>query len=128
MKAGYLLSITSWANDGDNYKTITIDGLMEQDVVKVLEVCSLFTSYAFGNIYEGTEAEVSLASAAVLNVLTLNGVVSGEEYNYAKEDCCDYIAQYLGREEGYSFRVFDTYKVYYLPEAAADVTLQFRSV
>lgn len=30
IKAGYRLTVTSWENDADNYRTVSVDGLSEE--------------------------------------------------------------------------------------------------
>lgn len=42
--AGYLLKITTWENDADNYSTTEISGLSKEDVPLYLHLASLFRS------------------------------------------------------------------------------------
>jgi len=57
VKAGYLVKITSWENDGDNYKTVELDGLSEEGMKAYVAFAKLFTKssdrsdYHIGNIY-----------------------------------------------------------------------------
>ena len=124
IKAGYQLVINSWSNDGDNYKDITINGLMEQDVYRIIELCKLFTSDKFGNMYEGTDEEVAEASAAMVVVLN-TWKCSENEIEHATVEAADYMTQYLGCDEYYTFRVFESFKVHYFPTDIEDVTGQF---
>jgi hypothetical protein len=44
LKPGYLLKITTWENDGDNYNTKELHGLSEMETNFVIDVCELFYS------------------------------------------------------------------------------------
>lgn len=58
IEPGYMLKITTWENDADNYNTLTKTGLTKEDTIFYIKVAKLFIScnnrdakenYAFGN-------------------------------------------------------------------------------
>lgn len=50
MKPGYQLQVTSWENDGDNYKTEITSGLTEDELRLRLFICAAFGFDHGGNI------------------------------------------------------------------------------
>lgn len=71
IKAGYRLSVVSWENDGDNYRTVIHDGLTEDKVKFILKLLSLITDSrcnnknSFGNIYDTYETDLAELSKAI---------------------------------------------------------------
>ena len=63
--AGYRLSVTSWENDGDNYRTEIISGLSDEQVRLRIALLKLFERKgAFGNEYSmDTEKNDALPEA-----------------------------------------------------------------
>ena len=62
VKQGYLLKITTWENDADNYNSATLDGLTEKQVEFYVAVAKMHYSInrhqgCFGNMYEPSEEE-----------------------------------------------------------------------
>lgn len=54
--AGYSLSVKTWENDGDNYKTVIKYGLSFTEAKFLIDICKMFISKSeggFGNIYNG---------------------------------------------------------------------------
>lgn len=62
--AGYRITVTSWENDADNYRTLTKEGLSLGDARFVRDLCKMLSesSWAgpefFGNMYEPSEEEI----------------------------------------------------------------------
>lgn len=44
IKAGYRLTVTSWENDADNYRTVSVDGLSEEHCRELVRLCELLYS------------------------------------------------------------------------------------
>lgn len=44
IKSGYRIVVTSWENDGDNYKDVITDGLTETDLNFLLQIAANFSS------------------------------------------------------------------------------------
>lgn len=129
IKAGYQITITSWENDGDNYNNITLSGLTKARVTYIIAMCKLFTSTKHGNLYDSycNSAEVSLAQidmAALASAYT--DVVDSDELDCLFLEPVEYMTQFLGNGEYFTFRVFDSYKVHYIPVDIADVTHEFQ--
>ena len=62
VKQGYLLKITTWENDADNYNSATLDGLTPAQVEFYVAVAKMHYSGSsqkgcFGNMYEPSEEE-----------------------------------------------------------------------
>ena len=135
--AGYRLSVVSWENDGDNYRTEVLEGLTAEQVKFYVAVCKLFYSEngysrndktCFGNMYEPSEAELQEAYAAVKQVAeSFRGLVATEELDNAIEDPLDFIAKFISYSPDYTTRVFESCKVEYTPCAIIlqDVTADF---
>lgn len=72
-KAGYLIRITSWENDGDNYNKKEVSGLTKEQAKETVAFSKLFKSKnsvtmdAIGNISDPNEAELEKVKQAFLN-------------------------------------------------------------
>ena len=124
IKAGLQLVISSWENDGDNYKDVTISGLSEARTKMIISICKEFTSNKFGNMRDDN---VDVASNTVVTILEDNiDVLEADELACAREEICEYMSTYLGSSEFYDFRVFDSFKVFYIPQDIDEVTSYFQ--
>ena len=141
--AGYRVTITSWENDADNYKTTIHEGLTKPRVEYMIELCKLFVSQnrdknAFGNMYDPSEHEVSKAVNAVRALMRKHQAVLTEDElqildgTAGDEDDIRYnvqemVSEYLDTGEDYAFRVFDGAKVELIPHEIKmeDVSSQF---
>ena len=70
--AGYRITITTWENDADNYKTEVMEGITDINLAKFYcELAELHTSRhdhrkkGFGNLYEPSEREIGDYFAAI---------------------------------------------------------------
>jgi hypothetical protein len=142
--AGYRLSVTSWENDADNYQTTVHEGLEEERVEYILELCKLFKSKkrkgCFGNMYDPSEIEreeVAEAIRAVMEkhraVLTLEEIEVLDtpiipEEEYADEGFSDVVCAFLECSPDYAYRVYERAKVEHIPHEIRmeDVTKQFK--
>lgn len=148
IKKGYQLHITTWENDGDNYKTKVIDGLNKEDTQFYVELASLFTSRnnrankGFGN--GGiTECGDEYHNPCMENVVQAISKVVADNPNASKEitdhyisedfdevyeclveDLLGYTEQYY--DEEYFCRVFESFKAYYFPQDVNEVTEEFK--
>lgn len=125
IKAGYRLTVVSWENDGDNYKTISVDGLTEEfvrfaiDILKLLESRSR-TNGKFGNMYEPSTNEIEKFRKAVEVVLDNHPKMRDEEdWNF--DNIQDLICEYTDPSEYYYTRVVEGMSVEYIPE---EITLE----
>lgn len=135
--AGYRLSIDSWENDGDYRQTEIIEGLSKERVQFLIELLSLFRSESnndgcFGNMYDPDEGEITLAVAAMRQVMDKHrDALEDDEVDYMTDVdqyfFSEMVSTYLGSSENYWSRVFDGVKVEYTPTEIIleDVTDQF---
>lgn len=70
IKAGYRVHVTTWENDGDNYKTKTVEGLTENETHFLVEFCKLFYSGnqqdgCYGNLCHGEVCKHALVKDVV---------------------------------------------------------------
>lgn len=125
-KAGYVVKVTSWENDGDNYATKEINVTTRKDVEHIVKLVKLFTSSSnnsngLGNIYDPNESEVEKIHAAFMKL--------HDEYpefiNTTPEDTEDDIGDYyfdllygigLGGSGEFYTRVLSKVQVLYFPE------------
>lgn len=134
IKAGFMLEITSWENDADNYQTIQISGLTKEKTQLYINIIKLFkcNHYSndgnFGNLYDEYESDtVKKASDAVVALLLAFDEVDGEdERTHALEEISDYMTQFLGCGENFVFRAYDSHKVYFVPTDIEEVTGEFQ--
>lgn len=148
IKKGYQLHITTWENDGDNYKTKVIDGLNKEDTQFYIQLAHLFKSRnnnsfkCFGNggitecgdKYHNSRMEDVVQ--AIHKVVADNPNSSkeitdhyisedfDEVYEYLVEELLSYTESYY--DEQYFCRVFESFKVYYFPEDVNEVTEEFK--
>ena len=136
--AGYRVTITSWENDGDNYKDTIHEGLTKERVEYILELCKLFKSKnrdknCFGNMYEPSPNEYEKAEKAVRVVLekhraTLNHCeLANLEADEGDMDVGEIVNEFLDSSEHYAFRVYHKTKVEHIPHQITmeDVTGDF---
>lgn len=94
---GYLIRVTSWENDADNYNTKEIQVETEQEARTVLALCNLLrsryrVSYAtFGNMYEPSDSDIqgfAIAVAAVPGIKEfVQRVFPGIEEDQENPEC-----------------------------------------
>jgi hypothetical protein len=119
IKAGYRLTVVSWENDGDNYKTISVDGLTEEFVQFAVDVLGLLKG-KFGNMYEPSTNEIEKFRKAVEVVLDNHPKMRDEEdWNF--DNIQDLICEYTDPSEYYYTRVVEGMSVEYIPE---EITLE----
>ena len=128
IKAGYQITIDSYSNDGDNRNSITISGLTKARTQYIIAMCKLFTSQKHGNMCDAyhDSPEVALAKidmAAVASAYT--DVLESDELESLLEEPMCYMAEFLGSDEFFNFRVFSGYKVHLVPTDLYDVTNDF---
>ncbi len=151
IQPGYLLKVTTWENDADNYRTIELDGLSESDVQFYIKVAELFKSahswprdkdqMAFGNEdvsdapYEPIDEIAQAHRAAGYTVPEAWDVEKAkvedaewfEKYgeDFYNEPLYDLIGIW---NEGQMYRVFESYEVFYVPEnSIQNVTKKFKN-
>lgn len=134
IKAGYRITVVSWENDADNYRTITRDGLLKEEAQRDVEFLKLIAgSYnrhdtdnkVFGNLYEPRPPALEAFTDAVRQLMAKYGIEVNEEWplDYFLEEVCEY----TGWSEGYTTRVVDQITVEYVPTEIVieDVTKEF---
>ena len=120
---GYTLSVTSWENDGDNYKTETQTYDSKEEAIKMAKMCKeLFVSCnskikGIGNTNEGDEEE---AEETILEWLEKNPTFFENQANLDDEELINKImnlnCNLMGSSEYYYSRVFASALITYSPE------------
>lgn len=128
LKSGYQITINSYCNDGDNRNSITINGLTKARTQYIIAMCKLFISAKHGNMcYSFDDSPemglVKIDMAAVASAYA--DVMEPDEPEALFEEPMDYMTQFLDSDEFYNFRVFDGYKVHFIPVNCTDVTNDF---
>lgn len=141
IKAGIKLDITSWENDGDNYKTKSFYGLGEAEVRFYVEFCKLFNSHngdgdteCFGNIYDADDLDWD----ALIN--KVKAVIDKEHSGFAvlqsewdmilddeddwKNFICELTGKLMSSTEDCYFRAYEGYKAYYIPIEIKEIKLE----
>jgi hypothetical protein len=138
-RAGYLIRVTSWENDGDNYNTKEIQVDTEQEARDVVAFCDMFGSssrneHDIGNLCEGDDNAARPAFRAFyfshpgfVN-LTLSDYEDEEEETDAICDAMMEVAYELGLSGGEYFytRVRESVTVYRIPADVLVEQVQFK--
>lgn len=127
---GYKVSVTTWENDADNYRTESISGLNDIQAQFVIDLCKLHRSrndhrYAgpnYGNMYEPSSKEVEKYEGALSRLIARyepSQLLEGwDDPEAIRED----LAYELGLTGGDFFtRVFEEANVLWIPE---DIVLE----
>lgn len=137
---GYRLTVTTWENDADNYKTSTLEGLSKEKVQYYVDLLKPFEhSYHqgtgnLGNIYQLTGPQEEQLKAHYWAILEKHKEVLGEDFVLEGEDedqLMDifndelYDLDVRGGEQ--ETRVVESIKIEYTPQAITfdDVTGEF---
>jgi hypothetical protein len=135
--AGYILKITTWENDGDNYKTSEITGLSKEDVPLYLHLVSLFKSRHGGspkgignssvlsseNLAEKIFDHFESASLPLPSALRKGEDETDNEFRYRlDEEIFELIGVWM---EGEYYRVFERAKIFFVKSPIQDVTYEF---
>lgn len=135
--AGYKLIVTSWENDGDDYRVQELCGLSKEEIKFYVDLCMLFKSGAHGNLYEPSEQELDDLNNAFLELCKKHSHLKeideflNEEHDEFIVD--DFLSEFHERilswsSGGFHTRVFESFKVEYYPEELKiqDVTEEFK--
>lgn len=139
-RAGYLIRVLSWENDGDNYNTKEIQVDTEQEARDVVDFCNLFGSKSFydeddiGNLCDGEyEPARPVFRKFYFNHpgfvnLTLTDYKNEEEETDAICDAMMEVAYELGLSGGEYFytRVCESVQVYHIPADVLVEQVQFK--
>ncbi len=133
-KTGYLIRVTSWENDGDNYNTLEIQVDTEQEARDTVAFCKLFSSPSCGkdNIGNLCDGEYEPARPVFRNFyLTHPGFAEADLTGCKTEEeetdiICDVLIEVaydlgLSGSEYFYTRVCGKVEVYYIP---ADVVVE----
>ena len=138
---GYRLSVVSWENDGDHYNTEVMEGLSEEEVKFLVEICKLhYSQYrdhnvrTFGNMYEPNDKEIEEYYEALDNIRkkypNVKDKYDNEEHELEDgEHVREAFCYDLGFTKGEFFtRVCESFKVEYVPVEIIleDVTEKFK--
>ena len=126
VKAGFMVEIETWENDGDFYATKTLQGLTENDVKFCVEVCEYFDRYGNDIINWDVVHEAMLPIAVKHTDLSSDTTKKLWQaiLDCNEDDLSDNISDLLGSEmedhgcygDGASFyRTIDSVKVFYTP-------------
>lgn len=140
--AGYYLNVTTWENDGDNYRTVSAHYTSEADVRGAIEICKLFrskNSHPNPGIGNATQNDFSEIIDGLYDFIKKNpGVltVTAEEIEDDEGDGTLLVYRLLGSIpklglvgdfDWFYTRVFERFTVEYFPEDVFcdDLTEQF---
>ena len=118
IKAGYMVCVTTWENDADNYKTKIRSGLTKAQALAVEKFCRFFISNernncTFGN-KETVDYEVIKETMDPDDIVLLSQIGSLEGLH----------SRLIGQwADGYYSRVFESIKFFYFPEDVNEVKL-----
>jgi hypothetical protein len=137
-KAGYVIKVTSWENDGDNYATAEINVETRKDAEHIVKLVKLFTSISstpkgIGNIYEPSESDAEKVHVAFMNLHNeypefIHTIPENEEY--ICDSYHDLIYDLGLSSSEYYTRVLSKVQVLYFPEdvICEEVTDEFASL
>ena len=128
IQAGYRITVVSWENDGDNYRTLTQDGLLYENVAFIVD-CLKLLSGDWGNMFLPDDKELEEFSDHIRQVFKKYPTFIPPDVN-TTDEVLDYFMEivlaYTGYAE-YSTRVVESITVEYVPERIEikDVTKEF---
>lgn len=142
IEPGYQLSVTSWENDADYYKTIVTSGWTEEDIRFWAELAKHFYSCNAGHKepkYGNMQIEDDVLVDLVIETLENHPNVSEKVDIYFKgvqnadhfcEAIQDVLLSYTSEDyhwggDGAFMRVFSSAQVHYIPKPIEDVTKRF---
>jgi hypothetical protein len=108
IEKGYTLTVTSWENDGDNYRTESMTVETLEEARRIYRVCNeLFKSDegGVGNSMDG-ESEEAIEEY----------IENNPELNLTEEEIRDLSYDLMGSSEYYDYRVCESVSVTYSPE------------
>lgn len=125
IKAGYRMTVKTWENDGDNYNTITNDGMTDNEVQMYVDFLSLLKRGSkFSNMYDPNKEEIEELEAAVVPLLKKYD----EEYNeeFPLDAAFEIWSEFTGWSDFFT-RVVEKIKIEYVPQEVTfeDVTSKF---
>ena len=123
IRRGYQVVVTSYENDGDNYKTKTVVADTEQDALVLVALAKLLRD-EFGNLYEPNDFEREQFAQAVANIPGMKEYVykhcpdlMNPEYGASEMDFVMDILYEMSLSAGdYFTRACTDVEVYYVPE------------
>lgn len=127
IKTGYLIQITTWENDADNYSTKSYDGLTYNKCLFMAELCKLFASRysglkGFGNSETSNSKVYEAYRQLLVNFEKEHGQVPVSfdeiEDDYISDALYDIIGMW---GEGEYWRVVESYKVYHVKQPIEEV-------
>lgn len=131
--AGYRISVTTWENDADNYRTEILEGVKKEHIPFIVAVCNLMGSNCNGNGYGNLNSYTN-------NTVKINKLIEKLDelitLHPDRPKYCDsggaVYENLLGElgftgSEDFDTRVFDGIKIEYVPQQILleDVTDQF---
>jgi hypothetical protein len=148
IKPGYILKLTTWENDADNYMTKEFTGLEVDHVKFYVDVALMFRSTydggKYGNVdrhsdYEGRENDSELVPdlKKIVDSYNQNNVsvpkefdyhiLSEEDSKYVEDILRDAVTELVGSwADGEYWRVVEDFEVFYLPTELVNVTSEFK--
>lgn len=120
-KVGYNLEVTSWENDGDNYKTNTVNYSNKEFAIAVQNMCqTLFRSKNNGDGGVGNSIEGDYSNDLIIEFFEANKLlqigVDMDDEDAIIDACFNYGYELLGSSEYYDFRVCSSAELYYVDE------------
>jgi hypothetical protein len=131
IESGYYVELTTWENDGDNYKTETHTGLEWSEVLFLNEIYKKFNSGYKSNSFDNTfgNREICDIEQSVIDWFKSlpEYIKNAASQNNEIDDYCilELIEEFVDVwNDGEKYRVVDSIKVWYNPETITmtDVT------
>lgn len=119
VKKGYTVTVTSWENDGDNYRTESETYQSKELVEAIVKMCkTLFASCnnGDGGIGNTNEYETDNARKTIISYMKANPILyDNKKLSDAKliDACMNYNYSLMGSSEYYYSRVFESLVVTY---------------
>lgn len=132
IKAGFQLQITSYTNDGDSYNTTMHDGLSADDVRLVLEIVKPFKSQHCGGKWGNKNVNGDVVDGHVFECFNNHPNIKESAYyqwvdgDDSMDGLSDFVFDLVGADEYCGWRVFESFKVYYIPERLNDLSGNFK--
>lgn len=122
---GYKITVTTWENDADNYKTQSIYGLTQEQIFLYVDLCKLFhQDNDCANLYDANEEEINYLDSKINEIKQKHHTVI-EKHNLDVDGLL-YDLNIFG-EQNVTTRVVESVMIEFIPQdiVIEDITHQF---
>jgi len=108
IQKGYTLTVTSWENDGDNYKTESINVNTIEKAKRIHKICT--------ELFHSEDGGIGNSMGGECEEVIKEYIENNPELNLTKDEIEELSYELMGGSEYYDHRVYESVIVTYSPE------------